>query len=281
LWSGQTTSRRPQTRCWRKDVDIQGRCFHNQLVKPKHKLSFNRMSATKFEEFCYDLMEELGFVNLDWRKGTGKNTSPADSGRDLIAHLERADVDRSRRHERWFVECKHYVRGVPAKELQNLLAWSEAERPNVALFIVSNFLSNSAKGFLETYERNNRPPFDVKVWERPKLESLTRGRRDLLQMHGLLKKYVRPESEIRKAEQEFFDRVWYYRHMIMMEKVQAGKETIDPQVLKLAMAAAKRLKKQYGANIGRYMSDWEWGYLNGKFAAVRWALGDEWDFLDT
>jgi hypothetical protein len=29
------------------------------------------------------------------------------------------------------------------------------------------------------------------------------------------------------------------------------------------------------------MTDWEWGYVNGKFAALRWVLGDEWDFLDT
>jgi hypothetical protein len=31
----------------------------------------------------------------------------------------------------------------------------------------------------------------------------------------------------------------------------------------------------------RLMDDWEWGYMNGKFAALRWVLGDEWDFLDT
>jgi hypothetical protein len=49
-------------------------------MKPKHKLSFNRLSATEFEEFCYDLLEDLGFTNLDWRKGTGKKSSPADKG---------------------------------------------------------------------------------------------------------------------------------------------------------------------------------------------------------
>ena len=31
----------------------------------------------------------------------------------------------------------------------------------------------------------------------------------------------------------------------------------------------------------RYMNDWHWGYVNGKFAALRSALGMEWDFLDT
>ena len=250
-------------------------------MKPKHKLSFNRLSDTKFEEFCYDLLEELGFVNLDWRKGTGKKSSPSDSGRDIVAHLQRTDIDRTRRSETWFIDCKHYQKGVPARELQNLLAWAEAERPDVALFIVSNFLSNSAKDYLEAYKRNNRPPFEVKYWERPTLETMTRGRRDFLQMHGLLKKYVRPESEIWKAEGEFFDRVWYYRKLIMMENIKAGEEKIDPEILKMAQAAMKKVRAKYGSNVARYMDDWHWGYLNGKFAALRWVLGEEWDFLDT
>jgi hypothetical protein len=29
------------------------------------------------------------------------------------------------------------------------------------------------------------------------------------------------------------------------------------------------------------MTDLEWGYVNGKFAALLRVLGDEWDFLDT
>jgi len=250
-------------------------------VKPKQKLSFSRMSATKFEEFCFDLLEELGFVNLDWRKGTGKKSSPADSGRDIVAHLARVDVDKTRRQEKWFVDCKHYKAGVPAKELQNLLAWAEAERPDVVLFIVSNFLTNPAKDYLEAYKRNNRPPFEVKYWEHPTLESMTRGKRDFLQVYGLLRKYVRPESEIWKAEQEFFDRVWYYRHMNLMYRVKHEGEKINPDVLKLAKSAAKKVRKKYGPNVAKLLNDWDWGYLNGKFAAVRWVLGEEWDFLDT
>ena len=115
------------------------------MKPPKHRLSFSKMSDTEFEEFTYDLLEELGFVNLDWRKGTGKKTSPSDSGRDIIAHLPRRGVERTKRTEKWFVDCKHYEKGVPARDLQNMLAWAQAERPDVALFIVSNFLSNPAK----------------------------------------------------------------------------------------------------------------------------------------
>jgi hypothetical protein len=34
-------------------------------------ISFDRLSSTKFEEFCFDLLSASGFVNVDWRKGTG------------------------------------------------------------------------------------------------------------------------------------------------------------------------------------------------------------------
>jgi hypothetical protein len=170
------------------------------VPKLKHKLSFNNLSATDFEEFCHDLLEELGFINLDWRKGTGKKASPADSGRDIVGFLHRVDIDRTKHQERWFIDCKHHKQGVPAKELHNLLAWADAERPDVALFIVSNFLTNSAKDYIEAFKRNNRPRFKIKYWERPTLESLTRGKRDLLRMFGILKSHLRSETEISEAE---------------------------------------------------------------------------------
>lgn len=48
-----------------------------------------------------------------------------------------------------------------------------------------------------------------------------------------------------------------------------------------ADAAAEEIRRDLGDDkIGPY-SDFEWGYLNGKLAAVRWVLGSEWDRLDT
>jgi hypothetical protein len=84
-------------------------------MKPKDKISFNRLSDTDFEDFCFDLLEEVGFVNLNWRKGTGKKTSPSDSGRDIEGVLQRIDVDGTRTQEKRFFDCKQYEKGVPAK----------------------------------------------------------------------------------------------------------------------------------------------------------------------
>jgi hypothetical protein len=137
-------------------------------------VSFDGLSSSRFEEFCFDLLHSSGFVNLDWRKGTGLPTSPADKGRDIVCDHPRSEPDGSRHFEKWFVDCKHFRKGVPPKELQNLLAWAEAERPDVALFAISNFLSNSAKEYLEAYRKNNRPPFKIRYWEKPQLARMLR-----------------------------------------------------------------------------------------------------------
>src|SRR3989344_5554902 len=90
-------------------------------------ISFNNLNPTEFEEFCFDLLQKLGFFNIDWRKGTGLKTSPADRGRDIVFQKEYSDVDGTKYFETWFAECKHYIKGVPPKELQNLLSWAEEE----------------------------------------------------------------------------------------------------------------------------------------------------------
>jgi len=58
-------------------------------------------------------------------------------------------------------------------------------RPDVALIVVSNFLSNAAKNHLESFKRNNKPSFKLKVWERPDLERFTLGKALLLRKYDL------------------------------------------------------------------------------------------------
>lgn len=145
-------------------------------------LDFSEFTPTEFEEFCFELLRGLpGVHNVDWRKGTPKPASPADRGRDITADVDHIEIDGARNVETWFADCKHYTSAVPPEALQGLLAWAQAERPHVALVIVSGFLSNAAKDFLTDFERNNRPPFRIKHWERPTIETLARENRDLLQ----------------------------------------------------------------------------------------------------
>lgn len=143
------------------------------------------LTDTQFEEFCFDVLKSLGFSNLSWRKGTGLQASPSDQGRDIQGLLVRSDIDGRVHNEKWFVECKHYKKGVPPDKIQGALSWASAQRPDVLLIVVSNFLSNPTKQYLEQFERENRPAFRIKVWELKDLENLTAGRNELRRKYGL------------------------------------------------------------------------------------------------
>lgn len=152
-------------------------------------ITFDNLSPIEFENFCYDLLKSLKFSNLNWRKGTGLESSPSDQGRDIECEYLQELVDGSKYIEKWFVECKHYVKGVPPEKLMGLLSWAQAERPDKVLIIVSNFLSNPAKEYLDKYQKNNRPPFKIVIWEKPKLLDLSSLSYLLLKKYGLVGEY--------------------------------------------------------------------------------------------
>jgi hypothetical protein len=142
--------------------------------------SLDHLSETEFERFCFDLLIELKFLNVNWRKGTGLASSPSDRGRDIECQLLKDDVDGRQYFERWFVECKHYQQGVPTDRIQTALSWANSERPDTLLIIVSNFLSNATKDYLDNFIANNRPAFRIKYWEKPDIERLTLSKYYLL-----------------------------------------------------------------------------------------------------
>ena len=241
-------------------------------------ISFDGLSSTDFEEFCADFLQASGFVNIDWRKGTGLTTSPADKGRDIVCDHLRVEPDGSQHFERWFIDCKHFKRGVPPKELQNLLAWAEAERPDVALFIASNFLSNPAKEYLDTYQRNNRPSFKIRCWEKPQIARMLRRKLTLQRKYDLTDMPVRSIKQILAAEDEFFTKVWYGRTAPAGHYRSRG----TPEYIIKGMLKAKRVaEKRFGKKNLVPWDDFEWGMLSDKLSALRWVLGDDWDMLDT
>ncbi|MEV5877511.1 PIN domain-containing protein [Streptomyces sp. NPDC052101] len=92
---------------------------------------------------------------------------------------------------------------------------------------------------------------------------------------------TRSLSDILAAEQEYFDKIWYGRSL--MRDTEEGK--INPELsdsLRQTIASAReRIEAKYGEDELPPVSDWEWGFMHGKLSALRWVLGEEWDFLDT
>ena len=88
-------------------------------------------------------------------------------------------------------------------------------------------------------------------------------------------------DEILEALELLWDQIWYNRHKCRMYRVETGEVNEKPEIVKMAKAAARRVEQRRGKrNLGPW-DDFEWGMLNGKMPALRWVLGDEWDFLDT
>jgi hypothetical protein len=104
-------------------------------------------------------------------------------------------------------------------------------------------------------------------------------------------------TEIVEVIDELVTKVWYNRHQISREKIEAGiiqiveKEIypikdhatrpIQRNVWEGALKAAAKVEERFGLdNLGPW-DDFEWGMINGKLSTLRWVLGDDWDMLDT
>src|SRR5205807_2300325 len=102
-------------------------------------------------------------------------------------------------------------------------------------------------------------------------------------------------DEIMPEIDKLWDQIWYGRHKSLEHRIATGEislvdeydpdnhePTVTREVWQMAQAAAQRKEEQYGVDDLGPWSDFEWGMLSGKLAALRWALGEDWDStLDT
>lgn len=101
-------------------------------------------------------------------------------------------------------------------------------------------------------------------------------------------------SQIQPLLGKLLDQVWYNRHKNLAYEIEVGDvELVDEyrpkdhqhsvvrSVWEGAVASARRVEQKWPGELGPW-DDFEWGMLNGKLSALRWALGEDWETtLDT
>lgn len=93
---------------------------------------------------------------------------------------------------------------------------------------------------------------------------------------------MRSIKSLDKAAEEFCDRVWYNRKLVMLENIRNGREQMPPEEIMDGMQEGmRRVEARYGGEENLVYDDFEWGMVNGKLSALRWVMGDDWDMLDT
>jgi hypothetical protein len=81
------------------------------------------------------------------------------------------------------------------------------------------------------------------------------------------------------AENEFFDKLWYHRHMLSVTRQRAQGQ--EPPAFQLEAGERVRARIVNYADYAWPMSDFDLGMISGKLSTLRWVLGEDWDFLDT
>ena len=66
---------------------------------------------------------------------------------------------------------------------------ARAEKPDKLLFLLSGFLSNGCKDYLELLVEKEAPPFRIEWWEAPRLEQLARASANIMRKYGLSGNY--------------------------------------------------------------------------------------------
>lgn len=147
----------------------------------KH-IDFNKLTPNEFEELCFELILKHGFSKVIWRQGG------ADNGRDIeaISTINNSLVGMF--EEKYFFECKKYENGVPPAELNSKIAWADAEKPQHLVFIISSYLSNNARTWIEKIGTDKS--YKIHIIEGAQLSKILLQHDELISKYFILDKYV-------------------------------------------------------------------------------------------
>lgn len=137
------------------------------------KLDWDGLTEQDFEELCYDILDKDGFVNIKWLGRGG-----GDRGRDITCSKVEMILRNIARETRYLVQCKKYVARPPTpSDLNSIIAWADAHKPDVLLIMVSNTLSADTQDWLSKIGEHK--PYHILTYEEKDFELFLERNRDL------------------------------------------------------------------------------------------------------
>ena len=102
----------------------------------QENLDFSQITPEDFENLVFHLLDEMGFSNLNWRKG-GEGNSATDGGRDLEATYWSVRPAESLEEKYWF-EVKHRSKQLEKIQVQKTVLNASGNNRKDNVVIITN-----------------------------------------------------------------------------------------------------------------------------------------------
>jgi hypothetical protein len=93
----------------------------------------------------------------------------------------------------------------------------------------------------------------------------------------------RTKDEVGKVVDKLDRRIWYDRKLVLLQDNynREAKMRDNPDIVRGMLREMQKVEQEGLEEEFPYEDDFSWGMLNGRLAALRWVLGDDWTNLDT
>ncbi|SQA78950.1 Uncharacterised protein [Capnocytophaga ochracea] len=162
------------------------------MIYKKEDIRFEKINPTEFENLCYDLLVKYNFSNIIWRQGS------ADNGRDLEATIVFNNSIRDK-ELKYFFECKHFNSGgVPPEKLISKISWADAEKPDFLILILSSYLTNNARDWLDKIASDKK--YDIICIEGEELKERLLKYPDLIERYFSFEHYKKMFKDMKEYQ---------------------------------------------------------------------------------
>jgi len=126
-------------------------------------LDFSDITPEDFENLVFQLLEEMGFSNIQWRKG-GPGNSATDGGRDLEATFW--SIQPAGSHElTYWIEVKYRTNSLERVQVQATINNAAADVTLDNLIIVTNStITNPTLDWISTFQSGHQRP-RISTWQ--------------------------------------------------------------------------------------------------------------------